>query len=86
MRRPGSTKISRAMARESGSAVDWVRGYGLFGWRGRRTPDPLPIGVSGRADARPQAGPDSFTLKTCGRDNNIEGCANLRVRVEISAG
>lgn len=32
-----------------------------------------------------QAGSDSFTLKVCGRDANLEGCADIQVRVEISA-
>jgi hypothetical protein len=32
-----------------------------------------------------QAGSDSFTLKVCGREANLEGCADIQVRVEISA-
>jgi len=31
-------------------------------------------------------GRDGFTLKLCGKDNNLEGCADLQVQVEISAG
>ena len=36
--------------------------------------------------APPQTGSDSFTLKVCGRDANLEGCADIQVRVEISSG
>jgi hypothetical protein len=32
-----------------------------------------------------QPGRDSFTLKVCGKDNNLEGCADLQVQVEVSA-
>lgn len=33
-----------------------------------------------------QPGRDSFMLKVCGRDNNLDGCADLQVSVEVSAG
>ena len=33
-----------------------------------------------------QTGSDNFTLKVCGRDANLEGCADIQVRVEIGAG
>jgi hypothetical protein len=36
--------------------------------------------------ASSQTGSDSFTLKVCGREANLEGCADIQVRVEISAG
>jgi hypothetical protein len=33
-----------------------------------------------------QGGSDGFTLKVCGRDNNLDGCADLQVKVEVSGG
>lgn len=36
--------------------------------------------------APPQAGSDSFMLRVCGRDTNLEGCADIEVRVAVTAG